>query len=159
MLVGEMLKGGGFNVVYTRTNDTMLDMVESNTKKRRDMFSRAKIINNANAGAVISIHMNFFPSSVRRGAQVFFDRNDAESFKLATAVQDTLNVLNMENTSRGYSPLTAEKYILSCSSSPSVIVECGFLSNPADEKLLLTPEYRARIAEAIVRGIRDYFSI
>ena len=158
-LLGDLLKGAGFQVVYTRTNDTMLNEVESNTKKRSDMFSRAKIINNARADVVVSIHVNYFPHPSRRGAQTFFARQSAESFRLATAVQDSLNVLNMENTSREYSPLTAEKYILNCSSAPSVIVECGFLSNPSDENLLISSDYQLAVADKIAQGIICYFNI
>ena len=159
LMLGEMLKGAGYNVVYTRTSDVMLNDVQANTRKRRDMFSRAKIINNAGANVVVSIHMNYYPSSSRRGAQTFFERKDEKSFALATVVQDELNELNLANTQRTYSPLTADKYILSCSSAASIIVECGFLSNPYDEQLLTSAEYRARIAEAIAQGIREYFSI
>lgn len=159
MLLGDMLKAAGMQVVFTRTNDTMLNIVKSDTKKRSDMFSRAQIINSVKADVVVSIHMNYFPSEVRRGAQVFFARKDGEAFRLATCVQDSLNAINEEQTGRLYSPLTADKYILTCSSAISIIVECGFLSNPSDEKLFESPEYRARIAEAIVRGIREYLCI
>ena len=100
--------------------------------------------------------MNYYPSSVRRGAQVFFEKKDEQSFRLATAVQDALNVLNSENTKREYSPLTADKYILSCSSAASIIVECGFLSNPADEQLLMSEDYKALLASAIARGVLDF---
>ena len=157
-LLGDLLKGAGFHVVYTRTNDTMLTGVKADTKKRSDMFSRAKIINDAKADAVVSVHLNFFPHSSRRGAQTFFARQNAASFALATAVQDALNVLNLENTNKEYPALTAEKYLLTCSPSPSIIVECGFLSNPADEQLLLSADYQLLLAESITRGILAYFS-
>ncbi|MBR4801089.1 MAG: N-acetylmuramoyl-L-alanine amidase [Clostridia bacterium] len=156
LLLGDVLKGAGYFVVYTRTNDTSLTLVKSDTRKRTDMFSRAKIINSAKADVVVSVHMNYFPSSSRRGAQVFFDRNDDASFRLATAVQNSLNEINLENMGREFSPLTAEKYILSCSQAASVIVECGFLSNPADERLLETPEYKALLAEKIAEGVKDF---
>ena len=156
LMLGEMLKGAGYNVVYTRTSDVMLNDVQANTRKRRDMFSRAQIINNAGADVVVSIHMNYYPSSNRRGAQTFFERKDKKSFELATAVQNSLNELNLANTKRTYSPLTAEKYILSCSSAASIIVECGFLSNPADEKLLQQTEYKTSLAQAIASGISEY---
>ena len=158
LLVGEVLKGLGFSVVYTRTNDTTLKLVDGGTRKRSDMFSRAKIINNAKPQAVVSIHMNFYPSSARRGAQAFFDRKDEEAFRLATCVQDALNVLNLEKTKRTYSPLTAEKYLLTCSPAPTIIVECGFLSNPDDEKNLLDPAYRLALAEKIAQGLNEYLS-
>lgn len=155
-LLGDMLRARGFHVVFTRTNDTMLKIVESDTRKRSDMFSRASIINSVNADVVVSIHMNYFPSAVRRGAQVFFERNDADSFRLATAVQDSLNALNLDNIKRTFSPLTADKYILTCSPAASIIVECGFLSNPADENLLISSTYQLALAEKIAQGIDNY---
>ncbi len=155
-LLGDLLKGLGFFVVYTRTNDTMLTLVKSDTRKRSDMFSRGKIINSVRADVVVSVHMNYFPSEVRRGAQVFFERKDEKSFELAKCVQDMLNVINIDKTNREYSPLTADKYILSCSSAASIIVECGFLSNPLDEKLLLDATYQAHLAEKIAQGICAY---
>lgn len=158
MLLGEVLTAGGYHVVYTRTNDVMLDDVKADTKKRSDMFSRARIINSVQADIVVSIHMNYFPSEVRRGAQVFFERKNEEAFRLATCVQDSLNAINGEQTGRLYSPLTADKYILRCSSAVSIIVECGFLSNPQDEKLLQDPNYRALIAEKISMGIGEYLA-
>lgn len=156
LMLGEMLKGAGYNVVYTRTSDVMLNDVQANTRKRRDMFSRAQIINNAGADVVVSIHMNYYPSSSRRGAQTFFERKDEKSFALATIVQDELNELNLANTQRTYSPLTADKYILSCSSAASIIVECGFLSNPADEQLLISSTYQLALAEKIAQGLANY---
>ena len=158
LMLGEMLEGAGMTVVYTRKNDAMLREVKSDTKKRSDMFSRAKIINSAKADIVVSVHINYFPSEVRRGAQVFFERKSEQSFALAKCVQEALNELNLKETNREYSPLTAEKYILTCSPAASIIVECGFLSNPADEKLLISSAYRAELAQIIAQGIVEYVS-
>lgn len=73
-------------------------------------------------------------------------------------MQNSLNALNLRETNREYSPLTAEKYILTCSPAASIIVECGFLSNPADEKLLISSAYRAELAQIIAQGIVEYVS-
>ena len=157
-LLGDMLRARGFHVVFTRTNDTMLSLVKSDSKKRSDMFSRKEIINSVHADVVVSIHMNYFPSEVRRGAQVFFERKDMDSFRLATAVQDSLNALNLDNIKRSFSPLTADKYILTCSPASAIIVECGFLSNPADEQLLISSTYQLALAEKIAQGIFDFYN-
>ena len=56
------------------------------------------------------------------------------------------------------SPVAGDYYILKCSSAPSAIVECGFLSNPEDEQLLVTGEYREKLASAIFEGALTYLS-
>lgn len=154
-LVGEYLKGGGFKVVYTRTNDSMRTYPGiQNNKKRADMFARGDIINDAKPDAVVSIHMNFYSSSTRRGAQVFYDKNSEQGQNFAAIMQDVVNRnLNSIGNGREYSALSAEKYLLSCSPYPTVIVECGFLSNPFDEKNLTDSNYQLLLAQTIYQGI------
>ncbi len=157
-LVGEYLKGAGFRVVYTRTNDTMRTHPKVNgNKKRADMFARGDIINDAKPSAVVSIHMNYYSAQSRRGAQVFFDATDDEGHKFADVMQSLLNEnLNSIGNGREYSALSAEKYLLSCSPYPSIIVECGFLSNPFDERNLTNPNYQLLVAQTIYQGIVAY---
>ncbi len=157
-LLAEYLKGGGYRVVMTRQNDTMhtFPSVRDN-KKRADMFRRGEIINSVKPSAVISVHMNFYSASSRRGAQVFFDRRDDGGRQLAVIMQDALNRdFNMAGGGRKYSALSAEKYILFCSPYPSIIVECGFLSNPFDEANLIDPDYQARLAQTLYAGVNDF---
>lgn len=154
-LLAECLKGGGYRVVMTRQNDTMhtFPSVRDN-KKRADMFKRGEIINSVKPSAVISVHMNFYSASSRRGAQVFFDRRDEGGREFATIMQDALNRdINTLGGGRKYSALSAEKYLLSCSPYPSIIVECGFLSNPFDEANLIDPDYQAMLAQTLYTGI------
>lgn len=157
-LLGEYLKAAGFKVVYTRTNDTMLKYHKNvGTKKRADMFRRGEIIAKSSPYAVISVHMNYYSSSARRGAQVFFDRKNDKSKSFAQIMQDLLNrKINSEANGRAYDPLSAEKYILSCSDCASVIVECGFLSNPLDEANLCNRQYQAELAYVLFEGVAVY---
>lgn len=154
-LVGEYLKGGGFKVVYTRTNDSMRTHPDvQNNKKRADMYARGDIINDVQPDAVVSIHMNYYSSSSRRGAQVFYDKNSEYGQNFATVMQDIVNRnLNSIGNGREYSALSAEKYLLSCSPYPTIIVECGFLSNPFDERNLTDSNYQILLAQTIYQGI------
>lgn len=156
--LGEMLKGCGYNVVYTRTNDTMYSFEGiSGNAKRADMYKRAQIINNANPNVVVSIHMNFYSLPTRRGAQVFYSKNNTGSGEFATFVQNMLNgQINAIDSGRTYSALHAQKYLLECSSAPSIIVECGFLSNIADEYNLVQPQYQQRLAYVLCDAICAY---
>lgn len=158
--LGEMLSGCGYKVAYTRNNDVMHTFKGvTNNKKRADMYKRAEIINNVKPCAVISIHQNFYSLPTRRGAQVFFAKKNEKSKELAESVQAMLNSkLNAPENGRTYAPLCAEKYLLECSPYPSIIVECGFLSNYADEQSLLSTAYQMRLAAVICDAVCVYFA-
>ncbi len=158
-LLGEYLSSAGFSVVYTRTNKNGAypDFFGLGYSKKEDMEKRAKTIKKANPIAVVSIHMNFFSAHERRGAQVFFGSSE-QSRRCADIIQERLNYdLNAADAGREFAPLYAEKYILECADSV-VIVECGFLSNIRDESNLINPEYQAKLAYSIFRGIAIYTS-
>ena len=103
------------------------------------------------------MHLNTYTLSTRRGPQVFFKKGDNLSKSLADNVQTCLNGLNEDV--KDYSAITGDYFILNCSSAPSVICECGFLSNPKDEELLITEKYQKEVAYAIYNGIVSYFSV
>ncbi|HHU43775.1 MAG: N-acetylmuramoyl-L-alanine amidase [Bacillota bacterium] len=157
--VKEYLEKAGIGVVLTRTDDGGLYGDVKSNFKRTDMAKRKEIINQAKPQAVVSIHMNKFPTdSTRRGAQVFFEQMSVQSKELATALQNSLNTLNNEYAKRSFEPLKGEYYILKCSRYPSAIVECGFLSNPEEDMLLQDDEYRKKLAYQIASGIIGYLS-
>lgn len=151
------LVDAGMVVVLTRSTDAGLYGIASGNLKRKDMEKRKDIINNASPTLVVSVHMNKYSLSTRRGAQVFYKENDDSAKILANCVQESFN--SMEGATRKYSPLSGDYYILNCSTYPSIIAECGFLSNPQDEALLLTDEYRDAVAYAIFKGIVNYLSV
>ena len=105
---------------------------------------------------VISVHQNFYSDTSRRGAQVFFNKESQSGKQLAVCIQQSLN--SMEGAAEKNSPLIGDYYMLECTDSPSVIVECGFLSNESDEALLSDEEYRTQIAYAIFSGAITYFT-
>lgn len=148
----ELFKSNGFNVVMTRSTVDGLYGDTSKGFKRRDMEARRKIIEEAKADLVISIHMNSYSASYRHGAQVFYQKNKANGKNFADVMQSVLNKkLNQTNLNLG-----GDFYICRETDAPSVIVECGFLSNPNDEALLLTKEYRTTLANAIMEGCLTY---
>ena len=150
------LIGAGMNVVLTRSTDAGLYGIASGNLKRKDMEKRKEIIKSAQPHLVISVHMNQYSLSTRRGAQVFYKNNDEKSKQLADSIQDSFNA--EINIDREYSALTGDYYILNCSNYPSVIAECGFLSNPEDEELLITDKYQDDVAYAIFKGVVGFFA-
>ena len=145
--LAEIFTENGFNAVMTRTSANGLYGVLSKGFKMRDMKRRKEIINGAMADVMISVHLNKFSSSARRGAQVFYKIGDERSEKIAKSIQDELNIGGRE-----YSPLKGDYYVLNEANCAAVICECGFLSNPQDEALLLTEEYRKELAQRIFSG-------
>ena len=120
------------------------------------MKKRAEIINENAPALVISVHQNFFSMPSRRGAQVFFREDSSSSKTLACAIQTAFN--EMPEVSRTYSALAGDYYVLNCSDYPSVIVECGFLSNAEDEALLISEDYQKKVASVIAQGALSYLA-
>ncbi|MBE7074745.1 MAG: N-acetylmuramoyl-L-alanine amidase [Clostridiales bacterium] len=142
----------GFNVIMTRTTDSGLYNPFAQNKKKDDMQKRKEIVENSNADFVISIHMNSFNGSAQ-GAQVFYGENDEPSQFLATKIQKYfvkyLNHAKQDSKVGDY-------YILNAIKSPSVLVECGYLSNAKEEALLLTEDYKKEVCYSILLGVLEY---
>ena len=151
----KLFADAGFRVVLTRKNSGGLYGLPTSGYKRRDMEKRKEIIEQAKPNVVLSVHQNnFLADRTRCGGQVFFRVDNAESHALANSIQKELNGLGKNN----YAALQGDYYILNCSTYPAVIVECGFLSNAEEEKLLQTEEYQNSIAYAIFCGVLTFFS-
>ncbi len=146
----------GFRVVQTRPTEAGLYGTATAGYKKRDMQKRAEIIQENAPALVISVLQNFFSMTSRRGAQVFFRNDSSSSRTLACAIQTAFN--EMPETAKKYSALAGDYYVLNCSDYPSVIVECGFLSNPEDEALLITQDYQKKVASVIAQGALSYLA-
>ena len=155
-LLKQKLESAGINVVMTReTNDALIEGA-GRKWKRKEMESRRELIKKTRPNMVISLHQNSFTSHSLRGAQVFYDKKSDISKLIAESIQEQFK-LNLDKSIKTPSP--GDYFMLKCSSAPSVIVECGFLSNEEDEKLLLSPEYQEKIVNSIYMGIVNFFQI
>lgn len=144
----------GAKTVMTRKTEAGLYGIYSKGFKRRDMQKRKQITLNAKADVFVSIHLNYYSSPLRRGAQVFYKIDEEKSKSLADIVQAELN--GGKESERDYTALAGDYYVLNEADCAAILCECGFLSNAEDEKLLLTDEYRTEIAEKIFNGIEKY---
>ncbi len=145
----------GYEVVLTRTDDNGLYSLEDNNKKRADMKKRVSIINEANPVMTISIHQNSFPQASSRGAQVFYHVKSPEGKRLAETIQEQMKLVLNDGNKR-VAKSNDSYYMLKNTSCPTVIVECGFLSNPAEADLLLDDSYQDKVAYGITEGIKAY---
>lgn len=158
--LNNLLMQADIKTVMTRTTESGIQDADTKTiseKKRSDMRKRGEIRNSVGADIFCSIHMNLFEQSKYHGAQVVYDASNAEAKKLAGCIQKSLR--DNVNPSNERQPMKASGgiYLLKNAKVPSVIVECGFLSNEGELALLKTDEYQTRLALAIFKGIENYF--
>lgn len=160
LYIAKYLRGyfvdAGFNAVLTRTTQGGLYGTSTKGFKMRDMKKRKRVIEENRADMVISIHQNYCPLPSRRGGQVFYDKDSETGKILARCIQTALN--EMKECVKKNTPLVGDYYMLKCTSNPSVLVECGFLSNELDEAALISAEYQKALAYAIFKGAITFYA-
>lgn len=157
--VQKLLEEAGSTVLLTRSDENGIYESESNTireKKISDIKNRVKIGNESSADIFVSIHLNKIPQKQYWGWQTFFKKGNENSKKLAQSLQNGLNETIQKENKR--ESLKIENiYIVDHVEIPIAIVECGFLSNEEEEKMLQTEEYQNKLAWGIYVGIMNYF--
>ena len=151
-----LLEETGFDVTLTRKTTSGLYGVATKGFKKRDMLKRKEVIENAAPDLVLSIHQNFYPSASTRGGQVFYNKQNANSQTLATCLQTQLNELYAKQGVRPRTEKFGEYYLLQCTDYPTVIIECGFLSNAKDETLLKSNDFKRKLCGSIAAGVLNY---
>lgn len=142
-----------FKVYLTRDDDYNL----SKDSKRSDLKNRKQRIFDLEPVAVISIHQNSYPSGDVHGAQVFYYHGFSKSKLLADSIQDAL-VKGLDPSNHRKSKANTDYYLLRDNPYPTVIVECGFLSNNEEKELLMKDSYQDKAAKCIVNGIKSYLN-
>lgn len=153
--LGKYLKEQGMEVYYTRQTDSGLYQTDSKSKKVEDMHKRCQIAENIKPDFMISIHQNSFQDSAVKGAQVFYYKTSEKSKQLGECLQKGL--VEIADTQNHRQAKSNESYfILKKTPCPTVIVECGFLSNPKECEKLKTKKYQQKLIQGIYRGILYY---
>lgn len=151
------LEQQGLEVVMTRDTDKGLYSESTRNKKKEDLAKRIEIITEAKPDFVLCIHQNIFTDSKYSGAQVFYLKDSDEGARLASCLQDQLIAgVDPENTRVPKSNMNY--YMLKNSPAPIVIVECGFLTNSAEEAKLGTVDYQRKLAWNIYLGTMHYMN-
>ena len=151
----QILENRGMKVILTREGDSGIFDSNAETiheKKVSDMKRRLDIINNSNADLFISVHMNSFTDTTSNGLHVFYSRNHPQAEETAIRIQKKISSLTGAKT-HAVKTASESLYLMKNPVPPSVLVECGFISNPEEEKLLNDENYRAKIAFAIAEAI------
>lgn len=153
----KLLEASGSTVILTRSDENGIYDLNSKNKKQSDLKNRVNLANSSNAELFISIHLNKINITSCFGWQSFYQKNNEKSKLLASHIQKNLNDSIQKNNKREILPLSG-KYITDNIKIPTVIIECGFLSNDEDLKNLKTDIYQENLAWGIYTGIIDYFS-
>ena len=157
----ELLESSGAVVILTREDDSSLYTEDGNKTTRQkyneNLKNRKKIIQESKADMFVSVHSNAFTESKYYGAQTFYPKGKEESQELSKYIQGELKRV-VDNTNNREIKPTEDIYVLKENEIPSVLIECGFLSNDKEAKLLNDEDYQEKIAWAIYVGIQKYFS-
>jgi len=155
--VKKLLARSGYKVVMTRTEDEIKWEGKQGWSKDDDMKLRRNIARKSKGNLLISIHANSYPDSACKGAQTFYYSQDKSGKQLAELLQSELKLISPFENNREAKSID-NLYILKENGMPSVIVECGFLSNPEEAGLLIDGKYQNKIAGAIKKGVDAYFA-
>ncbi len=149
------LEDAGIKIVMTRTDDTGLYSESSTNKKVEDMQERCKLIAESEPVFTVSIHQNSYVTEDIKGAQVFYYGQSEVGKELAETLQESLISL-VDPDNHRQAKANESYYLLKKTTSPTVIVECGFLSNSEEAALLVTSDYQDTLVDAIYQGIFTY---
>lgn len=155
--VKELLELNGITVVMTREGDKGLYADSDSNKKNADMKARVQLLYDADPIVAVSIHQNSFTDPASRGAQLFYYKGSVEGKLGAEILQKVLKQELADGNHRLPKDNTSY-YLLKKSPCPLVIAECGFLSNPEEEKLLQDPDYQRKLAWAIHLGVMEWLT-
>ena len=157
----DLLESSGATVIMTREKDVSLYQEDGNKtirqKYNENLKNRKKIIDESNADIFVSIHLNAFEQSKYSGAQTFYPKGKDDGKELAQFIQDELKRVVDKENNRKIKPRD-DIYLLKNTNMPSVLIECGFLSNEKESQLLADSKYQDKIAWAIYVGIQKYLA-
>ena len=148
----------GMRTVMIRTTDRSV-YTEGETiaaKKVSDIRNRVHTVNTTENGILVSIHQNNFTDKRYSGSQVFYN-NFEGSKRLATDLQEVLRKTLSPSNARQIKK-TSGVYLMEHINCPGVLIECGFLSNEAEEQLLRKNDYQKKLCCVIACTVSTYLN-
>ena len=154
----DLLTVSGYQVEVTRDTDISIHdkgIEGIANQKSSDMDNRLKLFNKYDNAVCISIHQNQFTDPRYSGAQMFYSESNRRNENLARSIQNKfVEYLQPDNTKQ----CGKELFLCYYSKNPTVMVECGFLSNPDEAELLTDEEYQHKVAFTIFSGINNFIN-
>lgn len=159
--VEAFLKSSGIQTVMVRTDDRSVHDEQAKTTREikvTDIHNRMKLFESTPNSILVSIHQNHYASPSIKGAQVFYSKNTPSSALLADCIQNAIASQLQPWNTRATKPSGSSIYLLYQAKATAVLVECGFISNPEENRSLHEEAYQARMAFCITQGILQYIT-
>ena len=159
--LGDLFSISGFQVVFTREADTALGEAKGTIRQQKnaDLHHRMTLTEQYPDSILLSIHQNYYADPQAFGAQVFYGPQNVESQELGETVQSYLVAQLRPDNTRKCKACTQDVYLIYNTRIPSLLVECGFLSNPQDAYQLIQSNYQKQVAFAIFSGVCDFLDL
>mgnify|MGYP001043886351 CR=1 FL=1 len=157
-ILRDMLELSGFDVVLTRSEDISIydaGVEGIRNQKLSDMDNRLEIVQSYPDSIFLCIHQNNYTDPQYFGGQMFYNNNNPNNRTLAQIMQNKFAELQPGND-REIKLSGDELFLLKSNQNPSLMIECGFLSNPDEEARLSTWEYQQQVAFTIFGGVMEY---
>ncbi len=152
LILYDYLMVSGIDCKLIRDKDYELYYNEEQ-KQKSDLYNRLDFVNSVSNSALISIHQNHFESEKEWGCQIWYSKNNTESKIIADNILTSVKHLIQPENKRENKESGSEYYILYNAKVPSVMVECGFMSNTSENRLLQDVNYQKKFAYALLAGI------
>lgn len=155
----DLFKINGYDVELTRSEDRSIhdDGIEGiANQKSSDMDNRLELFNKYSNAICISIHQNQFTDPKYSGAQMFYSDTNNESKYLAQKMQEKIVEYTQPENKREIKLCGKELFLCYFSNNPTVMAECGFLSNPEEAEKLKDEDYQKQIAFSIFAAVNEY---
>ena len=149
----KVLEKAGAKVYMIRNDDSDLSSKWDSAKKRGDLYRRILKIQENKSDLYLSIHINYHYYSSVSGAEVLYHPINPNNLVLAESIMNEFK--NDLKTDRKV--IKTNLYLYSNTRVPGVLIECGFISNPNERYLLQKESYQIKLANAIGKGVENYF--
>lgn len=157
LLLKEKLEQQGVTVILTRETDDDTDGL-TGFHKRQDLEERARVGNESGADAYVSIHINASTARKDQGFQVWYGCGNPDGERLATNLTESVSEKDICTRIRVVKQVPDTLYIFRTVKIPSVLVECGFISNAADLYKLKQEDFREALCSALCEGLLNYLA-
>lgn len=147
----ELGKNGAITYM-TRNADIDLSSIYDPKKKRGDLYRRLQFIKKNKSNLYLSVHINWYTNSSYQGAEVLYHSINPENKVLANSIMEEFK--KTMNSPREIK--TTDLYMYRNTTTPGVLIECGYLSNPNERNLLTKKEYQKKVSQVITKGVVNY---
>lgn len=152
LILRDYLAVSGINTILIRDHDAEF-YPEGTDTSRSDLYNRLDFVNSIPDSVLISIHQNHFENEAEWGTQIWYSANNPESKVLADSVLSNVKELLQPDNKRENKQSDSSYYLLYKASVPSIMIECGFMSNEEENRKLQSEDYQNKIAYSILTGV------